>query len=217
MIGIQSMKNRFFSFGVIFLSGFFLFGNIYFWTDDGGVKHYSNLIPPPDRYVEELKETQKTFDRLTDDESPVQSFKVLKVFDGDTLKVAAMNMVFTIRLAGIDAPEIGYKGQKSQPFSQKSRKYLESLVRNRFVKLKGHGSGGYNRQLAEVFLDGKNINLEMIRQGLAEVYPGRPPKTLDLIPYREAESKARKSGKGMWRQGKTYQSPGRWRRDHPRP
>lgn len=56
------------------------------------------------------------------------------------------------------------------------------------------------------------MNLEMVKVGLAEVYRGKPPKGLDLKPYWDAESAAKKAGVGMWSWGDNYISPREWRR-----
>lgn len=140
----------------------------------------------------------------------------MKIFDGDTIKAAGLDLIFTIRLVGIDSPEIGFNGQKTQAFAQKSKEYLINLLNNKMIMLKSYGTGGYNRQLAEVFIDDKNINIEMIRAGLAEVYKGRRPKNFDPQIYIQEESRARQAGKGMWIQGIFYKSPRQWRKEHPR-
>ncbi|WP_291347494.1 thermonuclease family protein [Desulfobacula sp.] len=125
-------------------------------------------------------------------------------------------MIFKVRLVGIDSPETGFKGQKSQPFSQKAKQHLTDLLDNKKVAIKSYGTGAYNRQLAEVFIGNKNINIEMIRAGLAEVYTGRRPKKLDSQLYLKEEASARRAGKGMWIQGSRYKSPQQWRKEHPR-
>jgi len=186
----------------------FLYGNIYFWTDKDGIKHFSNIAPPFNETVEEFKESNAVFKN--------QVFRVEKVFDGDTIKVTGFDLIFKIRLVGIDSPEIGYKGQKSQPFSQKAKLYLTSLLDNKKVAIKSYGTGGYNRQLAEVFVNNKNINIEMIKAGLAEVYKGQRPRKLDSQIYLKEESNARRAKKGMWIQGGSYKSPRQWRKEHPR-
>jgi len=201
--------------GSLFLSSF-LYGNIYFWVDKSGTKHYTNIAPPSGETVEERLETRRAFEKLTSGDNFQQTFKVLKVFDGDSLQVSAMDLVFSIRLCGIDSPEMGAKGLNSQPFSLEARSYLETLLNDREITLKSYGADSYHRQLAEVFLDGKNINIEMIKQGLAEVYRGDPPKTLDIQLYLKEEEKARSAGKGVWQLGKTYKSPKKWRRENPR-
>jgi len=199
----------------LFLSSF-LYGNIYFWVDESGIKHYTNVTPPEGKTVEELLESHKAFENLTSGDDSKEKFKVEKVFDGDSVQVSALDLVFSIRLVGIDSPEVGFGEQKGQPLGREAKAYLEDLLNNRKIALKSHGIDGYHRQLAEVFLDGKNINIEMIQQGLAEVYKGVPPKTLDLNPYLKAQEQAKRIGKGIWKLGKSYKSPKQWRREHPR-
>ena len=140
-------------------------------------------------------------------------FKVTRVTDGDTVKVTGNGEKMTIRLVGIDAPETSKKkNEPGQPFSRKSTKYLASLVLNKSVEVKSYGTDRYGRTLGVVFVDGKGINLEMVKAGLAEVYRGRPAKGLDLEPYWNAETGAKKTGIGMWVLGDKYISPKEWRR-----
>ena len=70
---------------------------------------------------------------------------------------------------------------------------------------------GYSRVLGLIYIEGKNINLEMVRAGFAEAYKGKPPKGFDPAPYQKAETKAQSDGKGMWSLGKKYISPQKWR------
>jgi endonuclease YncB( thermonuclease family) len=83
---------------------------------------------------------------------------------------------------------------------------------NKIVDIKGYGLGRYNRVLGVIYLDGNNINLEMVKQGLAEVYQGKSPRGLYLIPYRNAEKEARAAMRGMWSLGDKYISPKEWRK-----
>ena len=80
------------------------------------------------------------------------------------------------------------------------------------VDIKGYGLDGYSRILGVIYLEGKNINLEMIKAGLAEVYRGLAPKKFPLTPYWQAEKEAREAKMGMWSQGDKYISPKEWRR-----
>lgn len=201
-------------FSTLFLS-FFIYGNIYFWTDDAGTKHYSNTSPPSGENVLELKESREILKKITQPENKEQIFKVLKIYDGDTIQVKGLGLIFKIRLVGIDAPEIGYKGQESQPFSQKSKTYLTRLLKDKHIRLISYGTGGYNRQLAEVFIQNENINIKMIKAGLAEVYTGRRPKLLDSEHYLDEQAAAKHAKIGIWTQGKFYKSPKIWRKEHP--
>jgi endonuclease YncB( thermonuclease family) len=125
-------------------------------------------------------------------------YQVSRVVDGDTIIVNKGTTKLTIRLVGIDAPEVSHaKNQPSQPFGQQSTKHLAGLVLNKTVDIKSHGPDRYGRTLGEVFLDGHNINLELVKAGLAEVYRGTPAKGQNMGPYWKAEEEAKKAGKGM--------------------
>jgi endonuclease YncB( thermonuclease family) len=63
-----------------------------------------------------------------------------------------------------------------------------------------------------IYINGKNINLEMVKQGLAEVYRGKPPRGFNPAPYHEAEREARAANRGMWSLGEKYVSPKEWRK-----
>lgn len=43
-----------------------------------------------------------------------------------------------------------------------------------------------------------NVNLEMVKNGLAEVYRGRPAKGFDNGPYPKAEASAREAKVNIW-------------------
>jgi micrococcal nuclease len=142
-------------------------------------------------------------------------FSFTRVTDGDTVKIAGNDEKMAIRLFGIDAPETSKKkNEPGQPFSRKSTKYLAKLVLNKSVEVKSYGTDRYGRILGVVFVSGKNMNLEMVKAGLAEVYHGRPAEGLDLKPYWNAETGAKKIGIGMWSLGDKYISPKEWRRIH---
>lgn len=85
---------------------------------------------------------------------------------------------------------------------------------SRSADVKSYGADLYGRVLGEVFVDGNNVNLEMVKAGLAEVYRGTPAPGQGVGPYWKAEEEARKTGKGMWSLGDKYVSPREWRRTH---
>jgi len=146
-------------------------------------------------------------------------FKVSRVVDGDTIKVRGASGEMTIRLVGIDAPELSHKKREpGQPFSQQATKHLAGLVLNKTVDIKEYGHDRYGRILGVVSLGGRNFNLEMVEAGFAEVYRGHPAPGQDLTPYRKAEEQARTAKRGMWLLGDKYVSPREWRHaDRPQP
>lgn len=137
---------------------------------------------------------------------------VLKVYDGDTVLVSRSGGTVLVRLAGIDAPERAKKPTESaQPFSRKAWNYLSERVKGQQVVVLEWGTDRYGRRLGEILLKGTNINIEMVRTGLAEVYRGRTPDGFDTAPYRSAETKARKAAIGVWSLGDRYVSPVDWK------
>jgi endonuclease YncB( thermonuclease family) len=126
-------------------------------------------------------------------------FKVTRVYDGDTFRAVGHDIEIKVRLAGIDAPEMSRKKNESgQPFSTKAKQFLSGMILNKEVDIEGYGIDRYGRQLAVVFVGGMDVNLELVKAGLAEVYKGKPPRNFDVKPYHEAEKIAKKEVKGIW-------------------
>jgi micrococcal nuclease len=140
-------------------------------------------------------------------------YKVARVIDGDTFVVYHGSVKITVRLVGIDAPEnSNNKRRDGQPFSRQSTQHLAGLVLNKTVDVKSYGADRNGRILAVVLFNGTNINLEMVKTGLADVYRGAPASKFDNGPYQKAEREAQEAGRGMWVQGDKYVSPREWRR-----
>ena len=140
-------------------------------------------------------------------------FTVTHVHDGDTIGVGGRGIELKVRLAGIDAPETS-KGERDagQPYGQQAKRYLTDLVLNKSVTVDSYGFDLDNRMIGVVYVGTKNINLEMVKAGFAEVSQGQTPKGVDLGPYRQAEKKAREEGKGMWSLDDKYISPQDWKK-----
>ena len=140
-------------------------------------------------------------------------YKVIRVYDGDTIAFVENGKRIRVHLVGIDSPETPKgKNKPGQPFNQKSKKYLSWLILNETVEIKSYGIDSYGRIMGVVYNEGENINLEMVKEGFAEVYRGRLPDDFDLAPYKSAEMEAREVKKGIWIQGEKYISPFVWRR-----
>ena len=149
--------------------------------------------------------------------SDIQRFRITRVYDGDTVMAVRDGVVIYVMLMGIDAPEISESPNvPDQPFGREAKKYLSSLILGKEVEIKGYGRGPYpdNNILGVIFLDGKNINLEMVSKGLAEAFEKDLPANFDITPFAEAEKRARRQKAGMWSLGDRYISPSRWREMH---
>ncbi len=85
---------------------------------------------------------------------------VTKVIDGDTFLIEGG---YSVRILGIDADEKGY------PCYEEAKKGLEALILGKEVKLEidNENLDQYCRYLRYVFVNDKNVSLEMIKNGLA--------------------------------------------------
>lgn len=89
--------------------------------------------------------------------------KVVRIIDGDTIVVGNNTH---IRFLGINTPE------KGEFYHDEAMNFLSGLISNKTVNLEfgKDRQDLYGRTLAYVFLDDKNINLEQVRNGFANVY-----------------------------------------------
>ena len=192
-------------------------GGIYSWIDPQGIRHYSNVAPSTSGVmVEQFQEDGVRYHGLPSGTRDGIPFKAVKIYDGDSLKVSGAGLTLMVRLVGIDAPETGGKKHAPQPFSRKAKDAFSRMIAHTPFTLKSYGTGGYNRVLAELFVGGRNINLELLRLGLAEVYQGRMQAGLNKKAYLDAQKEAKQHHRGIWSLGNNYESPRLWRKNHPR-
>ena len=128
--------------------------------------------------------------------------KVQRVVDGDTVYVEdEAGKKFKVRLTGIDAPE------KNQPYGLASTYKLTEMLINKWVLLKSKPVNGnlysidrYNRVLAKVILDGRDMNLAQISSGYAWHFKRyqKQQSSLDRKSYNKAELNAKKNELGLW-------------------
>ena len=111
--------------------------------------------------------------------------------DGDTLTVRDGTEHLKVRLAEVDAPE------RSQPYSQVSRKNLDSLCRTKPVEIEKVDVDRYGRTVAHVRCDGVNANWRQVEDGLAWCYPRYLKNPAECLPRVKA---ARAETKGLWRE-----------------
>ena len=142
------------------------------------------------------------FTALSACSSEENTCRVVGISDGDTLTcLAKNNRQIKVRLAEIDAPE------KKQAFGQKSKKALSDMVYLRDVRLSLKGQDRYQRTLAIVYYQDKNINLEMVKQGMAWAY-----KQYSHDPvYLQAQENAQAKRIGLWTDNNPIE-PSQWRR-----
>ena len=77
---------------------------------------------------------------------------------------------FKVRLYGSDAPETEKPEQEGQPFGEEAFTALRNKVEGKRVDIEVVDIDRYGRAVAIVRQDGRNINIEMVSDGLAECY-----------------------------------------------
>lgn len=128
------------------------------------------------------------------------TYNVRKVVDGDTLRLVDGR---SVRLIGLNAPELARKGRPAEPYAHEAHERLEQLVR---------GSGGrvalrvgreprdrYGRTLAHLYdRHGRNLEARLLAEGLGFHIAFTPNDAL-VSCHAAAERAARRAGRGLWR------------------
>ena len=109
---------------------------------------------------------------------PVEA-RVLRVIDGDTFVAEALvwpgqSIRVSVRIRGIDAPEMRSRCAREKDAATRARDMLEHLVGNRPVRLSNIGGGKYyGRVLADVAdAEGRGIAPALLGRGMVRAYDG---------------------------------------------
>jgi endonuclease YncB( thermonuclease family) len=137
---------------------------------------------------------------------PAPSCDVLDIHDGDTMKLdcgwdEAKPQIVIVRLYCIDAPELG-----QEPWGKLARDHLRNIA-GKVVAIEPVEYDKYRRLVVRVHSSGLYLNLQMVADGFAPVYP----KYCKDKRYFEIESGARSSGIGIWSMVGAHQEPWLWR------
>jgi len=135
--------------------------------------------------------------------------KVINVHDGDTVTLLDQNnKKTTIRLQGIDAPEL------KQAFGAAAQENLSRMVLGKQVTIYWTKVDKYRRTVGTIMLDGRDVNIEQVKAGVAwhfkKYEDEQPPE--DRRTYAAAEQEARTAGLGLWSDAKSI-APGDWRQE----
>ena len=105
-------------------------------------------------------------ENLNSNNSKNININIESCYDGDT---CTSRQGEKIRLACIDSPEL--RGPKADPIpAKKARDFLNSLVAGRDVDIRRITKDRYNRTVAEISINGTNIQLMMVKKGYARIY-----------------------------------------------
>lgn len=132
---------------------------------------------------------------------------VVSTGDGDTLRVDRAGQSITVRLGCVDAPE------RDQPGGKEAGDRLAQLLPvGVAVQMRGIDLDQYGREVAEIYVNGQSINLQLVAEGHAVVYDDYLDgcgSTRDQ--YLQAEQQAMNADLNFWAQANPVM-PWDWRR-----
>lgn len=130
-----------------------------------------------------------------------EEIKLIYIIDADTLKISLRDEAVTVRLIGMDAPEINHPDKsRNKKEGIEARKFLSSVINVNsilYLEYDEERYDKYNRLLAHVFHGEELLSERLIREGYARrmhIYPNS--KYQDIL--KKAEQEAKKEEKNFW-------------------
>ena len=182
------------------------------WLDTGlaAARKISGAVPEDLTELLSSVVRQKQPERRKSISKQAYTGRVSSVSDGDTLHVTDSDgLKHKIRLAYIDAPEL------QQAYGTRSHQNLKRAADGENVNVTVFELDRYGREVAQVRMDGEDLNLMQIRDGAAwhyNAYAAKKQKKTDYAAYAAAQENARQSRNGLWN-GLHPQAPRDYRRE----
>lgn len=145
----------------------------------------------------------------TDVAAPVETevpetYQVVAVVDGDTIKVDYHGKTTSVRLIGVNTPETVDPRKDVECFGEEASQFLRSLLEGKAVRLEPDISQSdrdkYDRLLRYIYLDGEDVSLTIIQNGYGYEYTYNVPYQKQAR-YRAAQTEAENGKRGLWADG----------------
>ena len=140
--------------------------------------------------------------RSQNSESGLQerTYRVLRVVDGDTLLFEHERT--RARLQGIDTPETVKENTPVEDWGPEATQYTKQFVRDADgmvrIEIDGESTDQYGRKLVFVWHDGRLLNEELVRAGLAKAKLGYDYSDAKKQRLRRAQTEAQRAKRGIW-------------------
>lgn len=133
----------------------------------------------------------------------VQLYRVATIQSGDTITVSSGGKAFKVRIAGVDAPEVGSKETtKKGCYATSSKMFLTSVLRGKQVQLvkdsklpDKYSDGSLIRY---VYYNGQDIGFKLVRWGYAKEYMYAHKNYDRRTTYKAWAAWAKSNGYGLW-------------------
>ena len=128
------------------------------------------------------------------------AYKVIRVIDGDTVKIDYNGKATNVRLIGVDTPETVHPSKPVEVYGKEASDFTKNLLLGESVYLRfdTDRTDTFGRLLVYLYRapDGLFVNLEIVRQGYGHAYTQFPFKHMELFRY--YGNRARTAGKGLY-------------------
>lgn len=123
---------------------------------------------------------------------------LVKTIDGDTLLVRVEKETVALRMIGIKCFDPDGTRDPFAGWGQQATHWLVEHLREKPLRVLAHhpAKDKHGRALATLYLDGDDIGLELIRQGLAMAYTPYPFAAMSR--YLQEQETARAARRGFW-------------------
>ncbi len=130
-----------------------------------------------------------------------------RVIDGDTVEADVRNHTVTIRLQGVDTPEVHAENTPEdwdcdlsknhlREYGHKASKYVKENLANQTVRIIYSGKGYYGRTIGTIRFNDTTLAKELLENGLAQTYMGS--NYTEKSSYLQLESEIRRKEIGVW-------------------
>ena len=128
-------------------------------------------------------------------------YKVIRVIDSDTILIRYNGKYEKVGLLCVNTPKSEHPDKKQDmTMAEAAFRYIQKKLTGKYIDLEFESwlKGRYGVLLAYVFVDGKNINLDLVRKGLSPYYIkyGRSQKY--DAEFQAAQKQARKEQLNIW-------------------
>lgn len=210
---VPAVFTRFFKNGVTRIKIAKLFGAIMFGSLFAGVATATPIAPTSNANIDTTQAQPASSSGLAVDSAAITnepsagassrtSASVIRVVDGDTVKVDINGVQGTIRIIGINTPETVDPRKPVECFGKEASTKAHELLDNQTVSLEVDTTQGerdkYGRLLRFIFLsNGTDFGKQMIADGYAYEYTYSTPYIYQQ-DYKTAQSVAENAKRGLW-------------------
>ncbi|WP_420337157.1 thermonuclease family protein [Roseibium sp.] len=99
--------------------------------------------------------------------------ETLRIWDGDSFLIGKQSGAEKVRIENIDTPEIDGACAYERRLAVEAKERVADLVENQKVQVVRKGRDKYGRTLARVLVNGEDVGLRLVAEGLARPWEGR--------------------------------------------